>query len=72
MTDSMKIWCIVLGNGRVILAGPLDSQDLIGNSPNCLLYNSCDVSLENLVSDQLIIPELIFFFILVTCLLDNV
>ena len=33
---------------------------------------SCDVSLENLVSDQLIIPELIFFFILVTCLLDIV
>ena len=30
----------------------------------------CDVSLENLVLDQLIIPLLIFFYILITCLLD--
>ena len=31
-----------------------------------------NVSSENLVLDQLIIPKLIFFFILITCLLDIV
>ena len=35
---------------------PFNSQDLISNSPYCLLYSSCNVSLENLVLDQLIIP----------------
>ena len=45
---------------------------LIGNSPYCLPYNSYDVSLENLVLEQLIIPLLIFFFILITSLLDIV
>ena len=30
--------------------------DLISNSPNYLPYNSYDVSSENLVLDQLIIP----------------
>ena len=34
---------------------PFYSQDLICNSPYCLLYNSNDISLENLVLDQLII-----------------
>ena len=34
---------------------PLNSQDLISNSPYCLPYNSHDVILENLVLDQLII-----------------
>ena len=33
-----------------------NSQDLIGNTPKCLPYSSNDVSLENLVLDQLIIP----------------
>ena len=47
-------------------------QDLISNSPYCLPYGSCDVSLENLVLDQLIIPFLRLFFILITCLLDIV
>ena len=32
-----------------------NSHDLIGNSPYCLSYSSCDVSLENLGLDQLII-----------------
>ena len=36
----------------------------------CLLYNSCDGSLEDLVLDQLVNPWLIFFSILITCLLD--
>ena len=35
---------------------PFHSQDLICNSPYYLSYNSFDVSLENLVLDQLIIP----------------
>ena len=44
----------------------------MSNSPYCLLYGSSEVSLENLVLNQLIIPLFIFFFILVTCLLDIV
>ena len=35
---------------------PFNSQDFISNSPNCLPYFSCNVSLESLVLDQLIIP----------------
>ena len=42
------------------------------NSPYCQPYNSFKVSLENLVLDQLIIPKLIFFFILITYLVDIV
>ena len=40
------------------LAGRLtfNSQDLISNSTYCLPYSSRDVSLENLVLNQLIIP----------------
>ena len=45
-------------------------QDLINNSPYYLPYNSYDVTLENLVMDLLKIPSLLFFSILVTCLLD--
>ena len=33
-----------------------NSQDLISNSPYCLPYSSYEVSLENLVLDQLVIP----------------
>ena len=51
---------------------PFNSQDLISNSPYCLPYNSYNVRLENLELDQLIIPQFIFFFILITCLLDIV
>ena len=32
------------------------SQDLFSNSPECLPYSCCDVSLENLILDQHIIP----------------
>ena len=35
---------------------PSNSYDFIGNSPYCLLYNSCDVHLENLELDQPVIP----------------
>ena len=34
---------------------PFHSQEVIGNSPDCLPYNSYDVNIENLVLDQLII-----------------
>ena len=44
----------------------------ISNSPYFLPYSSYDASLENLVSDQLTIPQLIFFLIPITCLFDIV
>ena len=47
-------------------------KDLISNSPKCLPYSSTDVSLENLVLDQLVIHSLIFLFIHITCLHDIV
>ena len=51
---------------------PFHPQDLISNSPYYLPYSSYDVSSENLLLDQLIIPWLTFFSILITCLLDIV
>ena len=48
----------------------IHSVDLISNFPYCLPYISCNVSLENLVLDQLKIPLLLFFFIVITCLLE--
>ena len=41
---------------------PFNSQDSIGDSPYCLLYNSFDVSLENLKLDQPIIPFIFFLY----------
>ena len=38
----------------------------------CQPYNSDNVSSDNLVLDQLIIPKLIFFFVLITSLVDIV
>ena len=46
------------------------TPDQIRNSPYCQSYNSYNVNSENLVLDQLIIPKLIFFFILITYLFD--
>ena len=46
----------------------LQLPDQICNSSYCQPYNSCNVSSENLVLDQLIIPKLIFFFMLITYL----
>ena len=40
------------------------------NSPYCQLYNSYNVSSQNFVLDQLIIPKLILFFIHITNLVD--
>ena len=42
------------------------------NSPYCLPHYLYDASLENLELDQPVVPQLIFFFILITCLLDIV
>ena len=42
------------------------------NSPYWQPYNFYNVSSENLVLDQLIIPKLIFFFILITYVVDTV
>ena len=44
----------------------------IWNSPYCQPYNSYNVSSEDLVLDQPVIPKLIFFFILITYLVDIV
>ena len=44
----------------------------ICNSPHCQLYNSYNVSSENLILDQLIIPKLISLLILITYLIDVV
>ena len=51
---------------------PFHFQDLISKSPYCLPNNSYDVSSENVVLNHLIIPFLIFFFILIICLFDIV
>ena len=45
---------------------------LLCNSIYCLLYNPYDVSSKNLILNQMIIPKLIFFVTLVTCLCDIV
>ena len=46
--------------------------DKICNSPYYQPYNSYNVSSENLVLDQQIIPKLIFFFIFISYLVDIV
>ena len=43
--------------------------DVISNHPYCLSYSSFDVSLDNLVLDEIKFPKLIFFSFLSTCLL---
>ena len=68
-----QFWKDYSSNTFIILK-PFHSQDLISNSPFCLPYNSYDVSSDNLVLDQLLIPGplLTFVFFLITCLLDIV
>ena len=46
--------------------------DQTWNSLYCQTYNSYDGSSQNVVLDQLIVPKLIFFFILNTYLVDIV
>ena len=48
----------------------LQLPDQICNSPYCQSYNYSNASSENIVLDQLIIPELIVSLILITCLVD--
>ena len=40
-----------------VFLSTLQLPDKICNFPYCQLYNSCNVSLENLESEQLIIPN---------------
>ena len=71
---AVSTWC-VLGKDTLplqYLPLTLYLSDQICNSPYCQPYNSYNVSSENLVLDQLIIPKLIFFFILITYLVDIV
>ena len=50
----------------------LQLSDQICNSSYCQPYDSYNVSSENLVLDRVIIPKLIFFFILIAYLVDIV
>ena len=56
MFDSVVIFVRCMEKLNASLFQPFHSQDLISNSPYYLTYNSYDVSSENLVLDQLIIP----------------
>lgn len=51
---------------------PFTPKISFSNSPSCMPYNSHDQSSEKLVLDQLLIPKLIFIFILNANLLDIV
>ena len=78
----MSLWCKVLRFKVVLKYSPFLQMypscltfwlpDQICNSPYCQPYNSYNVSSENLVLDQLIIPKLIYLFILTTYLVDIV
>ena len=70
--ENLQIQCTEKKLQNVCFDWAFYSQDLYSNSPYCLLYNSCDIGWENLVLDQLIIPRLIFVFILIFCLHDIV
>ena len=51
-----KVYCVLYQTFLI-----LHLQDLIGNSPYCRFYISYDVSSENLVLNQIIIPLFTFF-----------
>ena len=53
---------------RINILLTLSLPDQICHSPYCQPYNYYKVSSENLILDQLIIPKLTFFFILITYL----
>ena len=61
-----------LGKGLVRSHSDTVINPLTSNSPYCQPNNSYNVSSENLALDQPIIPKFIFFFILITCLVDIV
>ena len=62
----------VLGFGNLIKRLTLLLPDQICYSPYYQPNHSYNVSLENLELNQLIIPKLIFFFTLITSLVDIV
>ena len=62
----------VLGFGNLIKRLTCLLPDQIFYSPYCQPNHSYSVSLENLELNQLIILKLIFFFILITFLVDIV
>ena len=64
------IWYLMLPRKFPVVIECFDSQDLISNSPYCVLHNSYGVCLGNLDLDQLLILKLIT--VLVTCQLDIV
>ena len=70
--DDWSMRNVIFPNDPIARINLFNSQDLLCNSPYCLPYNCYDVNLENLVLNQLTIPELIFFFILITCMLNIV
>ena len=43
----LYLFAVFLEHMITMCLNPLNSQDLIGNSPYCLPYNLIDVSLEN-------------------------
>ena len=47
---------IIVNNWETLPLCPLTPKISLVNSPYCLPYNSYNVNLENLVSDQLVIP----------------
>ena len=47
---------------EILYVNPTIILIVSSNSCYCLLYNLYDVSLENFVLDQVIIPQFIFFF----------
>ena len=65
----LYLFAVFLVHMITICLNPLTLKNFMSNPPYCLPYNLCNVSLENLKLDQQIIPLLIFFLILVTCLL---
>ena len=64
---SFIVWAFLLLCKKLV---KVNSQDLISNPSYCLPHSSCDVSLENLLLDQLRIPKLIFsLFSSLVCLI---
>ena len=74
--NNFTAWRVVYRNlhwsWRHILSTHTPLPDLIGNFLDSLPYILYDVSSDNLLLDQQIIPLFIVFFILTTCLFDIV
>ena len=68
--SQMKTFHLSIKFNFVFHANPY-TPDQIYNSPHCQPHNSYNVSSENLVLDQLITHKLIFFFFLITYLVNS-